>query len=129
MPTLDVKAISQASCIQRAGRAGRTAPGVARRIFTLYEFQGRTAFEKPEIVRLDLTQILLELKIASKRLGKNLGIEDLPWFEPPAKANVDACTQLLTVLGALDSAGNSTPVGEKMADYPLHPRLSRLAKA
>ena len=126
MPTLDVKAISQASCIQRAGRAGRTAPGVARRIFTLYEFQGRTAFEKPEIVRLDLTQILLELKIASKRLGKNLGIEDLPWFEPPAKANVDACTQLLTVLGALDSAGNSTPVGEKMADYPLHPRLSRV---
>lgn len=127
MPTLDVKSVSQASCIQRAGRAGRTAPGVTRRLFTQFDFNSRPAFEKPEIQRSDLVQILLELKLASASMPAHarFEIDTLPWFDPPSAQSISAGEDLLKRLGALDANGQPTARGHEIAKYPLHPRLGR----
>lgn len=120
MPTLELRKTSQASANQRAGRAGRTAPGVCKRLFTKFDFGLRPAFEKPEIQRLDLTQVVLELKAA--------GVEDatFPWLERPEASAVAACEELLRWLGACDAAGQLTKRGRELVEYPLHPRLSRI---
>jgi ATP-dependent helicase HrpB len=125
MPTLELRKISQASANQRAGRAGRTAPGVAKRLYTRFDFGARPAFEKPEIQRLDLTQVLLEMKAAAARAG-TFSLEDFPWLETPDPAAVEACDALLRMLGALDGKGNITPLGQSLVEFPLHPRLSRI---
>src|ERR1019366_2646423 len=68
LPTLDVKRISQASATQRAGRAGRTAPGRVIRLFTAEDLHRRPASDAPEITRRELSHLVLELramKIAS----------------------------------------------------------------
>jgi ATP-dependent helicase HrpB len=116
--------ISQARCIQRAGRAGRTAPGVCLRLFTEAEFQARPAFDEPELLRTDLAEALLALHA--------LGIGDpgsLGWFEAPPPAALAAAERLLQRLGALDGAGRLTATGRRMAALPLHPRLARLVAA
>jgi ATP-dependent helicase HrpB len=121
VPSLKTRATSKASAIQRAGRAGRTGPGRCYRLYTKSEFEGRGAFDSPEIQRADLAQLLLELK--------TLGVTDLnsfPWFEPPSPASLSSSEQLLHRLGAIDPAGELTPRGKRMAQIPGHPRLARL---
>ena len=115
--------ISQARCTQRTGRAGRTGPGRCLRLFTEADFGARPAFDTPELQRADLAEPLLTLH--------GMGIAspgDLAWFEAPPEASVLAAEALLTSLGAL-SGGALSPVGRRMADLPLHPRLARLAVA
>jgi ATP-dependent helicase HrpB len=128
LPTLDVKTVSQSSCIQRAGRAGRTAPGIARRLFTAHDFAGRRVAEKPEIQRLDLTQIILELTLVAERLlpAARLVFDSLTWLEPPPESMVRSCRDLLQGLGAVDSQGVLTSTGREMSSYSLHPRLGRV---
>ncbi|MBX9839149.1 MAG: DEAD/DEAH box helicase, partial [Silvanigrellaceae bacterium] len=89
LPTLDIMPISQASCIQRAGRAGRTSPGIAKRLFTQLDYNMRSPFQKPEIQRVDLTQTILELKIMEKKLKKSFTFDSsfenlFPWFDNPS---------------------------------------------
>lgn len=127
LPTLDVKPVSQASCIQRAGRAGRTAPGTVARLFSKIDFHARSEFEVSEIQRLDLAQFVLEIKTILDCLP--LSQKDfflLPWFEPPKKALVDSSVGLLQALGALDDAQALTTLGQKLTTLPLHPRLARI---
>jgi ATP-dependent helicase HrpB len=115
--------ISQARCIQRTGRAGRTGPGRCLRLFTEADFNARPAFDTPELQRADLAEPLLALH--------GMGIADpaaLDWFEAPPAAALGAAEGLLGRLGAL-AEGALTPVGRRMADLPLHPRLARLAVA
>ncbi|HJV37716.1 MAG TPA: ATP-dependent helicase HrpB [Geothrix sp.] len=115
--------ISQARCTQRTGRAGRTGPGRCLRLFTEADFQARPTFDTPELQRADLAEPLLALHgMGITRLS------DLHWFEAPPEAAVAAAEGLLTRLGAL-ADGALTPVGRRMADLPLHPRLARLAVA
>ena len=121
VPALKTRPISRASAIQRAGRAGRTAPGRCLRLYTQGDFQSRAAFETPEIRRADLTQSVLELKA--------LGVGDLgafPWFERPEASALVACERLLYLLGGLSSSGELTAMGQRMAEIPAHPRVSRL---
>jgi ATP-dependent helicase HrpB len=121
LPTLPVQRISQASAIQRAGRAGRTREGTCLRLFTEMDFNTRRAFETPEIQRLDLAGAALELHAA--------GVQDLTqfcWFESPNEQSVIAADELLQKLGAIHRTGVITPLGEKMLRYPLHPRTGRL---
>lgn len=127
MPTLDVKKVSQASCIQRAGRAGRTAPGVAIRLFSELDFRGLPQFEKPEISRLDLTQTLLEIKAIADHFPKEFqfSLQTLPWFETPDPKSIASCESTLKLIGALDESGNITDIGKQIAKSPLHPRLGR----
>ena len=115
--------ISQARCIQRTGRAGRTGPGRCLRLYTEADYATRPAFDTPELQRADLAEPLLSLH--------GMGIGDpagLAWFEAPPETALGAAEALLARLGALEG-GALTPVGRRMADLPLHPRLARLAVA
>ncbi len=121
LATLTVSRISQASAIQRAGRAGRTRPGQCLRLYTLSDFAARPVHEIAEIQRLDLAETVLALHAA--------GIDDLSrfeWFESPPVASLDAADTLLKRLGALDANGRVTAVGQLMLRFPLHPRLARI---
>lgn len=118
---LAIGKISQASAAQRAGRAGRTAPGRALRLYPRHDYDSRRSHDVPEIRRLDLSEALLTLAA--------VGITDVArfeWFEAPDAASLEAGKTLLEKLGALDSAGRLTDVGQRMLRFPAHPRLARL---
>jgi ATP-dependent helicase HrpB len=122
--TLLVERISQASSDQRAGRAGRTAPGRCMRLWSEPEHHERAPQELPEIRRLDLAEVVLTLKAA--------GVENLRafrWLEKPDEISLTHAEELLTDLGALDHAGHITAVGRKMLAFPVHPRYSRMLLA
>jgi ATP-dependent helicase HrpB len=121
LPTLKVGRISQASANQRAGRAGRTAPGRAIRLYPLEDFIRRPAHDLPEIVRADLAPAALQL-----RAMRIAGFGALDWLDQPPPASVDAAEELLHSLQAIDAQSALTAEGRAMARYPLHPRLSRL---
>ncbi len=108
LPSLDVKRISQASATQRAGRAGRTAPGRVIRLYTAEDFHRRSSADAPEILRRELSQVVLQLRA--------MKIHTLVWLEAPPDASLAAANRLLDVLDA-------TPA---MAELPLPPRLAKL---
>ncbi len=120
--TLLVEKISRASADQRAGRAGRTAPGRCLRLWTEDDHLHRPENELPEIKRLDLAEIFLTLK--------NSGVHNLasfPWLETPDPVSVERAERLLRELGALENeSGEITPLGRQMTAFPLHPRYSRM---
>jgi ATP-dependent helicase HrpB len=120
--TLLVEKISVASADQRAGRAGRTAPGVCARLWTEREHGQRAAHELPEVKRLDLSEVVLTLKAS--------GIVDLAgfdWFEKPDPRGLEKAESLLRDLGALSGPGGAiTDVGRRMLRFPVHPRYARM---
>ena len=126
--TLDVKKISQAASIQRSGRAGRTAAGVAYRLFSEADFLSRAPFSVPDIQRLDLAEIFLTVQDLQQRSGRPVRIFDqaLPWFESPAIPAVVATRQLLIQLGAVSGDDSPTVLGERLAQLPFHPRLGAI---
>jgi ATP-dependent helicase HrpB len=115
LPTLEVGRVSKASATQRAGRAGRTAPGRVLRLYSEEDLQLRAPHDAPEIVRADLAQLLLSLRA--------MGFADpgeLDWLDPPPAAAVAAATTLLDRLG-VDAAS-----ARQLARLPLPPRLARM---
>ena len=121
--TLLVEKISRASADQRAGRAGRTAPGHCLRLWTEREHLDRAAQELPEVKRLDLAEVVLTLKAS--------GVEEIGrfrWLEPPDPQALARAEQLLADLGALASLG-ITPLGRRMLAFPVHPRYARMLLA
>ncbi len=121
--TLLIDKISQSSADQRAGRAGRTAPGVCMRLWSREEHAHRASQELPEIKRLDLSEVVLTLKAS--------GIEDLRtfrWLEKPDEISLTHAEELLTDLGAIHD-GKITAIGRKMLAFPLHPRYARMLLA
>ncbi len=116
-----IENISQSSADQRAGRAGRTAPGRCVRLWSRADQQNRSVRDLPEIRRVELSETLLLLKAG--------GVGDLaafPWFEKPDAHALEKSLELLRDLGALDSSENLTRVGAAMARFPLHPRYARM---
>ncbi len=120
LPSLTVARISRASATQRAGRAGRLGPGRALRLYTRHDFETRPEHHPPEIERLDLAAMVLDLRAAG------LDPDALPWIDPPPPGTLQAAVQLLQRLGALDGRGCATELGRACARLPIHPRLSRL---
>jgi len=126
--TLLVEKIAISSADQRAGRAGRTAPGRCVRLWTQREHERRAPQELPEVKRLDLAEVVLTLKAS--------GIEDVaafPWIEPPNPAALARAEQLLEDLAAVARAEASasphsqiTEIGQRMLRFPLHPRYARM---
>ena len=128
LPTLEIRKISQASAIQRAGRAGRTAPGLAYRLYSEADFRARSAFSSPEIRRLDLTGLTLEVKMIlndSQHAALSLD-QAIPWLDSPDQRSVYAAQSLLTQLGALGSNHRLTEIGKQLARLPLGPRLGAI---
>jgi len=115
LPTLQVARISQASANQRAGRAGRTGPGRAIRLYPLDDFVRRPVPDTPEIARADLAPAALLVQA----LGAG-ELDSVEWLDAPPPAHIQHAAELLRQLGAHGAAG------KEMARYPLHPRLSRL---
>jgi ATP-dependent helicase HrpB len=120
LPVLKVARISKASANQRAGRAGRTGPGRAIRLYPAEDFHRRPHHDPPEITRKELSEVTL----AALAMGVPIG--GIEWLDRPPEASVEAAIGLLRALGAVDAGGRLTPLGRKMAAYPMHPRLSRL---
>jgi ATP-dependent helicase HrpB len=144
--TLLIEKISAASADQRAGRAGRTAPGMCVRLWTEREHAQRPAQELPEVKRLDLAEVVLTLKAS--------GIDDVinfPWLEKPDPRSLERAEMLLVDLGAVSrdpqSEGRAGPLGppndpgapggralpfritdlgRKMLRFPVHPRYARM---
>ncbi len=111
LPSVEVRRISQASATQRAGRAGRTAPGRVIRLYSAEDFHRRPAADVPEILRRELSQLVLQLRA--------MNIEELEWLDRPPEAAFTAANALLDRLGV-------TP---EMAELPLPPRLAKLVLA
>ena len=112
--TLLIEKISQSTADQRAGRAGRTAPGVCMRLWSREEHGHRAAQELPEIKRLDLAEVVLTLKAA--------GVEDLRkfrWLEKPDEISLTHAEELLLDLGALKRSGR------RRACLPIQIQLKR----
>jgi ATP-dependent helicase HrpB len=117
---LELGRISRASADQRAGRAGRQAPGICLRLWPAWEQATLPERETPEIARVDLAGPALQLLAWGE---PDLAAFD--WFEPPDPAALATATLLLRQLGAIDDHG-ITAVGRTMARLPVHPRLGRL---
>ncbi|MDF3058552.1 MAG: hrpB [Rariglobus sp.] len=120
--TLLIEKISIASADQRAGRAGRTAPGICVRLWTEREHSQRALQELPEVKRLDLSEVVLTLKAS--------GIDDIaafPWLEKPEPKALERAEVLLTDLGAVAGKRRSiTDTGRRMLRFPVHPRYARM---
>ncbi|MEU8005215.1 ATP-dependent helicase HrpB [Catellatospora sp. NPDC049111] len=111
---------SRASAHQRAGRAGREAPGVVYRCWSQAEHERLPEHPDPEIASADLTSFVLQLACWSSADGAGLALLD----QPPAAAATVA-RETLTALGALDGDGRVTARGRAIAGVGAHPRLAR----
>lgn len=125
MESLIVVPISKASANQRAGRAGRVAPGKCFRLYTAwaykYELEDNTV---PEIQRINLGNAVLTLKA--------LGINDLIHFDfldPPPHETLVLALEQLYALGALNHHGELTKAGRRMAEFPTDPMLAKMLLA
>jgi len=122
--TLMIEKISRAAADQRAGRAGRTAPGRCIRLWSEHDHGRRISFELPEIKRVDLAEVVLSLKASGVT-----NIEDFRWLEDPDPQALKVAHELLMHLGALDQLGDITERGQTMTTFPIHPRYARLLLA
>ncbi|KAL2890049.1 Pre-mRNA-splicing factor ATP-dependent RNA helicase prp16 [Ceratocystis lukuohia] len=122
MDTLQITPISQANASQRSGRAGRTGPGKAFRLFTDKAFKDELYMQTiPEIQRTNLSNTVLMLK--------SLGVKDLldfDFMDPPPQETITTSMFDLWALGALDNMGELTDIGRKMSAFPMDPSLSKL---
>ncbi|MDD2877748.1 MAG: ATP-dependent helicase HrpB [Acidiphilium sp.] len=120
---LVTRRISQAAATQRAGRAGREAPGLAIRLWTEALHRGLPAFDRPEILDAELSSLVLACAVWGERCT------DLPFADPPPPGAITAASALLTGLGALDATGKITARGRCMAALGASPRLAALMLA
>ncbi|CAI8056710.1 ATP-dependent RNA helicase DHX33 [Geodia barretti] len=122
---LSVQPISQAQARQRAGRAGREAPGSCYRLYTEHTFSQLRENSEPEILRCTLTSVVLELLA--------MGMSDLLTFDfmtAPSEEGLVSALEQLCLLGAVEGREGKegvrlTALGGKMATFPLEPGLSR----
>ncbi len=122
--TLFVEPISRASADQRAGRAGRTAPGTCIRLWSEAEHAKRPAREEPEVKRLELAEAALALKA-----GGVTNLRKFRWLDAPDEKSLVHAENLLEDLGALDAAQAITPLGRRLLAFPVHPRWARMLLA
>lgn len=121
MTRLETVPVSKASADQRRGRAGRTAPGMCYRLWSEYDHGLLKPFTRPEILSVDLTQVVLELAA--------WGVSDprqLKWLDPLNEKSFERARFRLEIFGALTQKGRITPHGKKMVAAGLHPRLSHM---
>jgi ATP-dependent helicase HrpB len=121
MTRLRTITISRAAADQRTGRAGRTGPGIAYRLWSQLEHGTRRAQIDPEITQVDLAGLALELAAWGTTDASGLQFLD----PPPGRALAEG-RNLLLMLGAIDEAGHPTAPGREMLRLPLHPRLARM---
>ncbi|GAA3914628.1 ATP-dependent RNA helicase HrpA [Microbacterium invictum] len=135
---LPIEAVSQASAQQRSGRAGRTSPGIAIRLYAEEDFTSRPEYTEPEILRTSLAAVILQM------LALGFGdIGQFPFLTPPDSRGVKAAFDLLTELRAVTRGGSRgrgregrdagsgddvrlTKIGREIARLPIDPRFARM---
>ncbi len=113
--------VSKASCNQRRGRAGRTAPGVCYRLYTHKDYDSRPMYTVEEIMRTDLSEVVLRMA--------ELGIRDFESFDflsPPGQEGIRAAVETLRLLDALDEERALTETGRMMCLFPILPKHARM---
>ena len=118
---LETVRVSRASADQRRGRAGRTEPGIAYRLWDEAANGALEPFSKPEILSADLSGLLLECAV--------WGVTDmaqLAFLDPPPAPALNEATRHLQAIGALDAQGRITENGKAVRALPLPPRLARM---
>ncbi|GAA1060173.1 ATP-dependent RNA helicase HrpA [Agromyces bracchium] len=123
---LPIEPISQASANQRSGRSGRTSDGIAIRLYSEDDFEKRSEFTDPEVLRTNLAAVILQM--ASLGLG---AVEDFPFLTPPDARGIRDGVDLLRELGAIDEADAAagpqlTRIGRQLARLPIEPRFARM---
>ena len=124
---LPIEPISQASANQRSGRCGRVADGVAIRLYSQTDYEGREPYTEPEILRTSLASVILQM--AALRLGN---VADFPFIDPPDRRAIADGVALLTEIGAISANSKSmheprlTTIGHQLARLPIDPRLGRM---
>jgi len=114
--------VSRAAADQRAGRAGREAPGVAIRLWTPAQHRGLAPFDRPDILEAELSGLVLDCA------AWGTAPSDLKFQDPPPVGALTAARALLTELGAI-ADGKITPIGQRMASLGSHPRLAAMMLA
>lgn len=123
---LDTLRISKAAARQRAGRAGREAPGTAYCLWSANTQRAMPQHDRPEILEADLSDYVLATALWADTVGTP---PPLPLPDQPPGSAVAAARELLEHLGALDDAGGITPLGKRMAQLGTHPRLAAMLLA
>ncbi|PLA28457.1 ATP-dependent RNA helicase HrpA [Corynebacterium coyleae] len=123
---LPIEEISQASANQRSGRSGRTADGIAIRLYSEENFEARPEFTDPEILRTNLASVILQM--ISLRLGD---INEFPFIQAPDHKAVRDGLMLLHELGAISQkerggAPTLTNVGRDISRIPVDPKMARM---
>jgi len=112
--------ITRASAEQRAGRAGRTAPGIVWRLWNKFDHAARPPFAAAEILRSELARLTLEVLAWGSRPEK------LRWLDPPPAPALAEAQKLLLRLGAVTADGGLTRRGRRLAALPVHPRIGAM---
>jgi len=125
---LPVEAVSQSSADQRKGRCGRVEEGLCIRLYSEEDYQGRSVYTAPEVLRTNLAEVILRMM--------HLGIKDIsgfPFVDKPSPAGINDGFKTLLELKAITKKGRGkkasyqlSPLGRKMARIPADPRLSRM---
>ncbi|MDQ3002938.1 MAG: hypothetical protein M3Y08_16960 [Fibrobacterota bacterium] len=143
MNTLYLGSISLQSARQRAGRAGRTAPGICIRLWSADRERAMPAVLDPEVMRVEPTSMVLSLHSLADRFARihrrpalsgaspaaraNPGPDMLvPWLTPPAPALWDKAEKSLQRIGAIEVGGGITDIGRMLARFPAHPVLAKV---
>ena len=121
---LHIEKVSQAAARQRAGRCGRVSAGVCIRLYAEDDFNQRSAFTDPEILRSNLAAVIL--RMAALKLGD---VAAFPFLESPDQRYINDGFQVLQELGAVSEQNELTKLGEQMARLPIDPKISRMLLA
>lgn len=121
---LQIEKISRAAARQRAGRCGRVADGICIRLYDEPDFEARSEFTDPEILRSSLANVIL--RMLDLKLGD---VTQFPFIEPPPEKAIRDGLLLLQELGAVDDQQQLTRLGRDLARLPLDPRIGRMVLA
>lgn len=119
--TLHIEKISQASADQRAGRAGRTGPGHAIRLWSERDQESRAVSIPSEIRRMDLTEAILILASSGVE-----SVRTFRWFEAPDPTGLEEAIERLKDIGALNEEEQLTSLGKQISHLPVAPRFGRI---
>lgn len=118
---LPIEAIAQANAQQRAGRCGRTSPGICIRLYSEEDFALRAAYTEPEILRSHLASVILQM------LDLGLGsIEHFPFLDKPDGRFIRDGEKCLWELAAVNDRQQLTAIGKDLLYFPIDPRLARV---